>query len=145
MTFAYSYNPLIVLMEDKFPQFPDGWKSLKKALFEISNERANRAITELAMLLRIVDDEEQITSQHTLGGKLWPCGILLKNGDEKQMTIRDFSNKIIHAKTFGWHLEEGKHPKVICYPRENDDPRWKWDKAEVNLVALAAFCGGLTS
>ena len=143
MTYAYSRIPLIVLMQDKFPQFPDGWKYLEKALFEISNEKANRAITELAMLLRIIDDEEQITHHHTLGWKPWPCGnLLLKNGDKIQLTIREFANKIIHAKTFDWKLEEGKHPKVICYSRENNR---KWDKAEVDLVALAGFCGGLTS
>ena len=139
MTFAYSRKPLNVLMQDKFL---GEWKYLGKALFEISNERANRAITELAIFLRIIDDENP--GYPTLGGREpWSCGYLfLKNGDTKKLTTREFSNKVIHAKTFDWHFKEEENPKVICYPRENDD---RWDKAEVDIVALAGFCGTLMS
>lgn len=64
MSFAYSRGPLIELIQKNFV---GEWKYLGKAIFEIGEEKANRAITELALLLRILDDEEKITDYHMLG------------------------------------------------------------------------------
>jgi len=42
-------------------KFRGQWKYLDKALFEISVERAEKACMELALFLRIVDDEHEIS------------------------------------------------------------------------------------
>jgi hypothetical protein len=141
MSFAYSRRPLIELIGTKFL---GEWKYLGKAIFEISEEKANRAITELAVLLRILDDEEKITDYHKQIGKNWSCGrLILENGEVIELSFREFSNKIIHAKTFAWDFPEGEPPKLTCYAR--DDEARKWNKAEVDLVGLAGFCGQLMS
>ena len=59
------------------------------------------------------------------------------------MSPREFSNKIIHAKTFTWVYAADEPPQLICYARDNDNRNWKC--SEVNLVNLAAFCGRVMS
>jgi hypothetical protein len=141
MSFAYSRSPLIELMQKNFV---GEWKYLGKAIFEIGEEKANRAITELAILLRILDDEQKITDYDKQIGNPWSCGhITFENGEVKDMSPREFSNKIIHAKTFTWVYAVDKPPQLICYARDNDNRNWK--SAEVNLVNLAAFCGRVMS
>jgi hypothetical protein len=54
MCYAYSQKPLAEMIESKFK---GEWKYLNKALFEISAERAEKACLELALFLRMVDDE----------------------------------------------------------------------------------------
>ena len=141
MNHAYSRRPLTELLEKKFQ---GEWKYLWKALFDISEEKANRAITELAALLRILDAEEKITDYHKQIDYTSDCGLLfLENGETSRLSFREFSNKVIHSKTFTWDFMQDKHPKLICYARE-DEARG-WIKAEVDLVGLAGFCGQLMS
>jgi hypothetical protein len=141
MSFAYSRRPLIKLMQNNFV---GEWKYLGKAIFDIGEEKANRAITELAVLLRILDDEQRITDYHKQTGKTWSCGhLILENGEVIDLSFREFSNKIIHTKTFNWDYSADKPPRLICYSR--DDDKRKWNSAEVDLVNLAAFCGQFIS
>ena len=141
MSFAYSHRPLIELIEKRFRGYS---KYLEKAIFEIGEERANRAITELALLMRILDDEVIITNLDTQSGTNWHCGrLILENNEEMERpNIREVSNKIIHAKTFEWDFS-ANDPILICYARDGD-PR-KWVRAEVDLVAIAAFCSRFIS
>ncbi len=141
MSFAFSRSPLIKLMKDNFE---GEFKFLGKAIFEIGEEKANRAITELAVLLRILDDEQKITDCHKKTGGTWSCGKLkLENGNVVDLQFREFSNKIIHAKTFVWEYLEDNPPRLICYSREDDNR--KWISADVDMVNLAALCGQFTS
>lgn len=141
MSFAFSRSPLIKLIENNFV---GEWKYLGKAIFEIGEEKANRAITELAVLLRILDDEQKITDYHKQIGKTWSCGKLkLENRNVVDLSFREFSNKIIHAKTYDWVYFEDKPPRLICYSREDDNR--KWISADVDIVNLAALCGQFVS
>jgi hypothetical protein len=141
MSFAYSRSPLIELMQN---QFVGDWKYLGKAIFDIGEEKANRAIIELALLLRILDDEQKITDYHKQTSNNWSCGnLILENDEIKDLSPRDFSNKIIHAKTFIWDYSADKPARLICFSRDDDKRNWK--SAEVNLVNLAAFCGRFMS
>lgn len=141
MSFAYSRSPLIKLMQNSFV---GEWKYLGKVIFEIGEEKANRAVTELAVALRILDDEQKITDYHKQTGGAWTCGKLtLDNSNVVDLSFREFSNKIIHAKTFIWEYSEDNPPRLICYSREDD--KRKWLSAEVDLVNLAAFCGQFMS
>ncbi len=136
MSFAYSRSPLINLMQNNFV---GEWKYLGKSIFEIGEEKANRAITELAVMLRILDDEQKITDYYKQTGRSWSCGKLaLENGEEVDLPFREFSNKIIHAKTFGWEYSVDSPPKLICHSREDDNR--KWERAEIDLINLAALC-----
>jgi hypothetical protein len=141
MSFAYSHRTLIDLMEKNFM---GEWKYLRRAIFEIGEERANRAITELAVLMRILDDQERISDYYKQCGMKWNCGRLIKeNGKVEELSPRQFSNKIIHSKTFEWDFSAEERPILICYAQD-DDAR-KWIRSEVDLVGLAAFCGMLMS
>lgn len=141
MSFAYSHRPLTELIDMRFMGYN---KYLEIALFEIGEERANRAITELALLIRILDDEEKITNWDKQTGTNWRCGrLILENNNERELTnIREVSNKIIHTKTFEWDFS-ANDPRLICYARDSDTR--KWVRAEVDLVAIAAFCGRFMS
>ncbi|NJL71266.1 MAG: hypothetical protein HC888_06470 [Candidatus Competibacteraceae bacterium] len=55
------------------------------------------------------------------------------------MTIRDVSNKIIHAGSLQWNTEEEMRPLLICVAKEQE----KWISAEIDILKLAAFCGRL--
>ncbi len=141
MSFAYSRSPLMKLMQNRFV---GEWKCLEKAIFDIGEEKANRAITELAVLLRILDDEQNITDYHKQTSNNWGCGYLIFENDEvKELSPREFSNKIIHAKTFSWDFSVAERPRLVSFPRKDDKRNWK--SAEVDLVNLAAFCGRFMS
>src|SRR5207249_11619378 len=60
MSFAYSRKPLMELMGG----FSGEWKYLNKALFEISDERAEKACSELALFLRRRDDDDTAYAVH---------------------------------------------------------------------------------
>jgi hypothetical protein len=139
MCFAYSQRPLEKMVT---ATFKGEWKHLNKALFTISEERAERACLELAFFLRILDDEEDISGYHKATQRIPDCGCLIMNdASQRTMPFREVANKIIHASRLEWSLLEESSPILICHPRDNE----KWTRAEVDVVALAAVCGQVMS
>jgi hypothetical protein len=55
MSFAYSRLALEQLAEERFG---GEWKYLRRALFEIPDERATRALIELGLYIRMIDEDE---------------------------------------------------------------------------------------
>ena len=137
MAFAFSRKPLERYME----RFAGEWEYLRRALFEIANERAEKACLELALFLRLVDDEQDISGYYKQVGRR-PFGRLhLKNGDMQDLQLRDVCNKIIHAKGLSWKFSGEADPILVCHSQKDE----KWVTAEVDLFELAAFCGELMS
>ena len=136
MTFLYSRKSL---EEALTKNFTGGWEYLRKSVFAIPEERANKAIIELALFLRIVDDDEHLSkSTH----KTADYGRLeMKDGSTKPLTFRDATNMIIHAAAFTWQFPDHDGPAVICESRERE----QWARAKLDIVAMAAVCGGLMS
>lgn len=138
MTFCYSRKPLEELVES---QFRGEWKYLRKALFDISEQHAEKACLELALFLRLLDDEEGMssylkkTSDPTFGR------LIRDNKSEKALSLRYVCNKIIHASRLQWDFQTGANPLLIC---QSQEPQ-KWSRAEVDVVSLAALCGELMS
>ena len=58
MCFVYSRRPLQKLVKENFV---GEWKYLNKALFDVSEQRVEKACLELALFLRLWDDKEKIT------------------------------------------------------------------------------------
>jgi hypothetical protein len=58
MSFAYSRTPLENLIDSRFE---GEWKNLIKTVLDLSEERAVKACIELAIFLRVLDDEEKIS------------------------------------------------------------------------------------
>jgi hypothetical protein len=58
LTYAYSYK---ALQTDLLSTFQGEWKFLRKTIDGLAPERATRAFVELASLLRLLDDREDIS------------------------------------------------------------------------------------
>ena len=139
MTFAYSQQPLALMLKRRV-QGPDKYQ--EKALFELSAIRAEKACLELALFLRMVDDEEKITEYHSVTKTVLPCvKLVMRDGTEKELTFRDVSNKILHSSRLEWDLAREPDPMLISYSRDEE----KWARAEIDLVAISFMCGRLMS
>jgi hypothetical protein len=139
MSFAYSRKPLSHLMDAKFK---GEWKYLNKALFDVSAERADKACLELALFLRMFDDDERISDYHTATGNIPNCGrLILKDGSEKVLTFREVANKVLHSSELDWEFEKFPDPTLICQSRDAE----KWLRAEIDISAVAAVCGHVIS
>jgi hypothetical protein len=137
MTFAFSRRPLEELVQDKFL---GEWKYLRKMLFEISTERAEKAAIELAVFLRLLDDEEDISGFLATSGRGF--GTLVdKSGKRKPLKFRDVANKIIHASGLEWDFSLENQPILVCHSRDKE----KWSRAEISVVALSAMAGNIIS
>ncbi len=136
MSFAFSRGPLKELLRMRFE---GEWKYLRKALFEISEQQSNKACLELALFFRLLDDDQQLsvflnkTSAPSFGR------LIASDKPEKTLTMREVCNKIIHASELKWDFSTEGVPLLICISQEPS----KWLCAEIDLVALAAFCGNL--
>ena len=139
MNFCFARKPLERLIDTKFS---GEWKYLRKGLFTVAENRAEKACLELAMYLRLLDDEEEISNYLRQTKSNVTFGQLIlreKPKKEKELELRDVANKIIHASALEWNLANGNEPLLICHSREEE----KWVRAEINIISLAGFCGTL--
>jgi len=139
MCFAYSQRPLYAMIDRKFV---GQWKYLDRALFDLSAARAEKACLELALFLRMVDDESKISRYHAATKNIPNCGkLVMKKGPERELPFREVANKIIHCSRLEWDVLREPDPVLICHTREEE----KWLRAEIDLVAVSAVCGQLMS
>ena len=136
LMFAFG-QPAVGLVIDE--QFKGEWKFLTKLVYEVSERRADRALLELAVQLRALDDLNDLNGafqqqeMHPLGTVVQADGIIT------ELYFRDMTNKVMHAGGFSWELADPKNPTVICL--SNNGTRWK--EARINLVVLMMYLGGL--
>jgi hypothetical protein len=139
MLFAFSQHALARLRAEKFR---GSWEYFDKLCFQLPRARAERAALEMAIHLRVLDVEQ--------GKADWICershpegfGILVKkDGSSDRLTFREMNNKIIHSVAFEWDFRIADQPKLICLPADKEH----WQRAEIDLVALGAYCGMLMS
>ena len=117
MNFSFSRRPLEELVETKFQ---GEWKYLRKALFTVSEQRAEKACLELAMFMRLLDDEENL-SGYLEENSNYNFGRLIKSdGTNKSLSLRDVCNKIIHARDLKWDLSKSDNPILVCNSQETD-------------------------
>jgi hypothetical protein len=120
-------------------RFMGEWKYLAKTIFEVAEIRADRALLEMATQLRVLEDEEKLSTYFS-ETKRTPLGTVIQgDGTATELHLRDFTNKVIHARSFDWAMSDTENPKVICH---SADVR-RWEKAEIDLAALMALIGGL--
>jgi len=136
MTYAFSRMPLQKWSEKSLQ---GEFKQFYETVFGMAEQRAERACLELAIFLRYLDDEENL-SDHYEGYTGIDFGYLhLKDGTIKLLTLRDVSNKIIHAMQFQWDYSIDHRPMLICISRDAE----KWEKASIDIPALSVACGSL--
>lgn len=138
MTFAFSRGSLERVRNEKFV---GTWKYFDKMCFDFPEVRATRAALELAVHLRVLDDEQKLQhylqqTSHNVFGTVQGA-----NGRQGPLTFRDLTNKIVHSSRFDWDFAEPQNPKLVCHPSDAQ----KWTKAEIGIVALVPFCGELMS
>ncbi|TNE73672.1 hypothetical protein EP331_03960 [bacterium] len=140
LQFVYSRNEFIELRQ---VNIVGNWPQLDEVLFNEPEKKANRAIVELALHLRILDDDQKLNDyiNKTNSGIIFGT-VIKKTRETEKLTLRDVSNKIIHCKKFDWDLTNQKDSKIICYS-DNNDEKSNWVRADINITALAAFCGML--
>lgn len=139
MTYAFSQPVLSKLLRQ---MFQGEWKYFRKMLFDVSEERANRALLELAIQLRLLDDKERIAPCFDRGENSLKFGrVFAQDGSMKSMRFRDTTNKILHSSGFDWDFSNDISPKVICHPSDAD----RWLKAEIDVLNLGVACGELMS
>jgi hypothetical protein len=136
MTFAFSRTALEdwakVTLEGEFKRF-------RETLFDIPAQRAERAALELALLFRYLDDESNISSYYREGSAIGFGYVEDLDGAVTDLSLREVTNKIIHAASFEWDLSKASRPLLICLPR--DKQRWK--KASVDIASVAVVSGQL--
>lgn len=82
------------LVQDKYL---GEWKYLNKALFEISGEKATRALLELGLYILVIDDDERFTN---FCGDAVYGELVDADGFKTPLRARDVANKIIHAERY---------------------------------------------
>jgi hypothetical protein len=134
MTYAFSQPALSKMFQDKFV---GEWKYLVKACFETSKTRANRALIELAILLRLLDDKQGL-DKYDKAVNTPPIGkIIMQNDTEIPIYLRDMTNKIIHPSELEWGFSDPDNPIIICLC---DDSKSKWKRAEIPMIDFAFYC-----
>jgi len=136
MMFAYSQPPL---REFRRNSFTGGWELIDEVLFGIPEQLATRAMIELVLLFRTLDDHEDLDDD-SLGSQF---GTLhLKSGNIKPLSIRDVANKTIHAKKIEWVFDNPKKP--VLKTTAHDESRENWTHAEIDLNTFAVGCRIMT-
>jgi hypothetical protein len=134
MTFAFSRPTLIKWVNT---HFEGEWKYLGIACFEMSEERANRAVLEFATQVRLLDNSDPLPEYFTAEfGK-----VVQKDGTEEKLYFRDMTNKILHSSAIVWDFSNEDDPIIICIPH---DPE-RWVRADIKISRIAFYCGTLMS
>jgi hypothetical protein len=139
VTFAFSRPVLVKCFTDRFQ---GEWKYLWKACYDIPEQRVNRALLELALQLRLIDDREHLTEYFKTTDEHQRVGKIIKqDGTEDKLRFRDLTNKILHSSVIEWGFDDPDNPVIICH---SDEPG-RWVKAEIPVLRLAALCAGFMS
>lgn len=137
-TFAYSQIPLAQLRRAKFT---GQWPSLETFLHELPKVEANKALMELALYFRTLDDRENLTD-YWKATDVPSVGVLyLRDGSTEPLSPREMSNKVIHAESVEWQFFSDQ--MIICTAGANAHENWL--RAEIMLVKLIAVGGQLQS
>ncbi len=129
LTFAHSRASFLAF----HGRFAGEWKGLGKILFEVPELRADRALLELAYLLRNLDTTEGISANIN-----FPLGSLhMKDGSTIDLSLREMTNKVIHAARLDWMFENPDELAVKCIGEDIE----RWECALIQIDRLAATCG----
>lgn len=115
-------------------RFCGEFKFLRMSIYDHAERRADRALLEMAVQIRVLDDKHKFTqgpSDSRLGT------LHLRNGTSKDLSYREMTNKVIHGSYFEWQLHGPDGPKIIVSPH----PAERWVSADIEVYALMAVVG----
>lgn len=136
LMFAFGQPAVGAVINEKFQ---GEWKFLNKLIYEVSERRADRALLEMAVQLRALDDLNDLNETYQRQKKPALGTVVQVDGSTTDLYFRDMTNKLMHAGGFSWELADLKGPTVVCL--SNDGKRWK--EAHIKLVTLMTYMGGL--
>lgn len=136
LMFAFGQPAALRAINDNFK---GQWKFLDKLVHEVSERRADRALLEMAVQLRALDDLNDLNASYQQQQMPALGKVVQGDNSETDLYFRDMTNKIMHASGFSWELADLKAPKIVCL--SNDGTRWK--EAHIKLVTLMNYMGGL--
>jgi len=89
-------------------QFKGEWKFLNKLVYEVSERRADRALLEMAVQLRALDELNDWSKSYQQR-KMPSLGTVIQgDGSKTDLYFRDMTNKIIHAGGSGGNWRTSK-------------------------------------
>ena len=88
----------------------------------------------MALYLRALDDETQVSRLYTEITKEVFGTLFLKNGLSTSISIREVANKIIHADKLEWEFDQHPEPVLICTAKPEESR--KWTRAEIDFAPL---------
>ena len=136
MTHAFSRMPL---QEWASKSLQGEFKQFHETIFGMADQRAEKACLELAIFLRYLDDEENLSERYA-GYSGMSFGYLhFRNGKSDSLQLRDVANKIIHAVAFRWDFSAPHRPMLVCLSRDEE----RWERAEIEVATLSVACGSL--
>jgi hypothetical protein len=136
MSFAFGQPVVAKIIQTKFH---GEWKYLRQSAYELSEIRADRALLEMATQMRVLDDKEGLNDYFRQTGKT-PFGFVIQgDGTKTDLHFRDMTNKLIHSASFEWNLADPENPIIVCLPHDKE----RWVRAEIQILAIMAFVGGL--
>jgi hypothetical protein len=135
MTYAFS-----VIALDKYynEEFEGTSKAIEQACFDLPEQGATRALVELAVLFRALDDTRQLAK--SIKGDF---GLLVGNNErtEGPLSVREAMNKIIHAEAIFWNCPDNV-PTVVCCASASQASRFGWSRAIIPVEKIALACSG---
>lgn len=141
MIYAFSQEALVHFYD---AHFHGDFKFLQRAFFETPQRKATRALVELAGMYRSLDDVQDITGYVDRDGKARFGDLYKTDGTVERLSVRELTNKIIHAEKIEWEFEGHlKDPLIVCHASQKQQDRFKWAKAKIPMSALARACCGL--
>jgi hypothetical protein len=136
MTYVFSQE---ALSEFYNKRFKGTFKAIEQACFDLPEQRATRALVELAVLFRALDDTSKIAK--FIKGDF---GLLVGNNEESagSLSVREAMNKIIHAQAILW-MSPDDVPSIVCIASQSQASRFGWSRAIIPVEKLALACSGL--
>ena len=105
LTFAFSQWPIRRLIHEKFEGY---WKYLEDFAFGVPERNATRASLEIAVLLRLIEEPPAY--------RKWGFGVIYgTDGTTKPLSLKELTNKIIHAEPLSWDLSDEKGTQTVVH------------------------------
>jgi hypothetical protein len=120
----------------KDAKFLGQWKFVDKCIHDLPEAAANKALMELGLYFRTLDDKHDLTGWWKKAGP--SVGTLfLSSGNTEPLSPREMSNKIIHAVSVEWEFLP--EPVIKCTGGATE----KWVRAEIVVSELIGLGGRL--
>ena len=145
LTFAFSWHALRAY---------GGWLSARRwyasdaVLRELPQQRATRAIIELAVMFRALDDARNIATDPYVATHPSPLrygDLSMVDGTIEPLALRDVTNKIVHAERIEWDFANVQGPCIVCHAPAADHAGHRWIRATVYIRSFAAVCAVLAA